>query len=144
MQEEAYRLGWTGSFTLPPTAECSTQMLSSTVPLSALSRRTKTVIGVGIGLVIFGFLVQRWFRREKRSVATKSSRSNDTCSEDVQHDTFQRFDRAGNAFHRGSSRLRCTPSLTERGNGRGGSRQRNHFSTSLEPYPVSGKSNSFM
>ncbi|KAK6029738.1 hypothetical protein OSTOST_04145 [Ostertagia ostertagi] len=109
-------------------------MLPSAGPPASirLTGRTKTVIvtGVGIGIVLFGILIRRWLRAEKRSAAKNSSRSNDAGFQDAPCDSFQRYDRTE---MRASSRLRCTPSLSDRGSGRqGGSRQRNHFSTTVD------------
>ncbi|KAK5967440.1 hypothetical protein GCK32_009846 [Trichostrongylus colubriformis] len=109
------------------------QGLSASIRLTG---KTKAVVvtGIGLGIILVGILIRRWYRTEKRSSGKKSLRSKDANSQDVPYDSLPRLDRAE---MRASSRLRCTPSFSDRGSGRqGGSRQRNHFSTSMETFPV--------
>ncbi|KAL6724726.1 hypothetical protein Aduo_019587 [Ancylostoma duodenale] len=107
----------------------------STANLRLPSRTTTILIsGVGLGIVVFGILFRRWLRHGDRSSAKFSSRLNDGNVQDGSYEAFQRADRAESA--RASSRLRCTPSFSDRGSGRqGNSRQRNHFSNSVDAFP---------
>lgn len=111
---------------------------SADVPASLrLPSRTKTVIAasVGLGIVAFGILFRRWLFRSCQTCAEPTSRPDDVGTNDAPYDSFQRQDRGESV--RGPSRLRCTPSLSERGSGRqGGSRQRNHFSASIDALQV--------
>ncbi|KHJ97997.1 hypothetical protein OESDEN_02028, partial [Oesophagostomum dentatum] len=76
----------------------------------------------------------RWFRRGSRTNSKFYARLNDGNVQDGACDTLQRSDRPESV--RASSRLRGTPSFSDRGSGRqGNSRQRNHFSSSMDAFP---------
>ncbi|KAK6759719.1 hypothetical protein RB195_021343 [Necator americanus] len=101
-----------------------------------LPSRTTTIIisGVGLGIVVFGILIRRWFRRGEHTNTKFLSRLNDSNLNDGSYDAIQCVDKPDSV--RASSRLRCTPSFSDRGSGRqGGSRQRNHFSNSIDAFP---------
>ncbi|VDM52177.1 unnamed protein product [Angiostrongylus costaricensis] len=102
-----------------------------------LPNRVTTVLvsSVGLGIVLFGILLRRWLRN--RSVSERlSSGLNDGGSQDVFIDTCHQLDRSEAV--RASSRLRYTPSISDRGSVRqgGSSRHRNHMSTSMDPLPL--------
>ncbi|CAJ0610245.1 unnamed protein product [Cylicocyclus nassatus] len=101
-----------------------------------IPNRTTTIIisGVGLGIVVFGILLRRWFQRGRITGPKLTSRFHDGSVQDGSCDVPPRVERPESV--RASSRLRCTPSFSDRGSGRqGNSRQRNHFSNSMEAFP---------
>ncbi|KJH49818.1 surfeit locus protein 6 [Dictyocaulus viviparus] len=98
-----------------------------------LSSRATTILisGIGIGAIIFGLLLRRWLRNNDLLIK-QSLKLNADGVHNVATDGYQQLDRTETV--RASSRLRCTPSLSERGSLRqgGGSRQRNHFSSNVD------------
>ncbi|XGW34655.1 hypothetical protein V3C99_018554 [Haemonchus contortus] len=102
-----------------------------------LAGQAKTVVvaGIGVGVVLFAVLIRRWFLRERHSNAKIAEGPSDAGLQEIPYDTIHRREKPE---ARTSSRLYCTPSLSERANGRpGGCRQRNHFSASMDAFPVS-------